>query len=504
MAILPQPNLDYTDRDFASIRSRLYKLIASVFPTWTDQNVTNFGNILLELFSFVGDTLSFYQDNQARESRMITATQRKNVINLAKMLGYTPSGSRAAQATETFTLSRVPVGDVVIPAGAKLFTANITAPVAFQLLAPVTIPGGTNPPTGSGTVENSSSTEDTFTSSGLPDQLFQLSQSPYVDESAVVSASNGSYTQVDNFLDSIATDRVYTVSVDQNGVATITFGDGVSGTIPTDTITVAYKTGGGSSGNVDAGTIKNLAGAFTDSLGNTVNITCTNPQKAQGGIDPQTVAQIKVAAPASVKATNRNVSIDDFEIHAEEVAGVARALMTTSNEDPGVAENSGILYVVPDGGGVASSTLLAAVVTQSTVTYKPTLTFRLAVQSADYLAVNVFARVYKMAGYTAAQVAFNIRATLATYFAVSNSDGTPNTKIDFGAKLRDANGNLSPLMSLGHIFDAVDETAGVREIGGNATDFLLNNAHEDVTLLARQFPQLGTVTLIDADTGANM
>ena len=48
---------------------------------------------------------------------------------------------------------------------------------------------------------------------------------------------------------------------------------------------------------------------------------------------------------------------------------------------------------------------------------------------------------------------------------------------------------------------ALQTTAGVREIGGNPSDFLLNSAHADVTIPTVQFPQLGVVTLIDGDTG---
>src|SRR5690606_22568338 len=93
MAILPR-NTDLTDRDFESILRREQNLVRSVFPDWTDFNTPSFGNILLELFAFVGENLSFYQDAQAAESRIVTATQRKNVIALAKLLGYKLPGAR--------------------------------------------------------------------------------------------------------------------------------------------------------------------------------------------------------------------------------------------------------------------------------------------------------------------------------------------------------------------------------------------------------------------------
>jgi hypothetical protein len=92
MALLAE-NLDYTDKDFDALRSRLFNLISSVYPTWSDRNVANFGNMLIECFAFVGDVLGFYQDNQAAESRWSAARQRKNLIALAKLIGFTPEGA---------------------------------------------------------------------------------------------------------------------------------------------------------------------------------------------------------------------------------------------------------------------------------------------------------------------------------------------------------------------------------------------------------------------------
>jgi hypothetical protein len=503
MAILPA-SLDYTDKDFASLRARFFALIASVFPTWTDANVASFGTILLELYAFVGDNMTFYQDNQARESRLLTATQRKNVINIAKMLGYAAQGAQAAQASEVIALAGPPAADFTLPAGTIITTANITSPVPFQTLADVTIAAGQNPPTATVTVENSAFAEDDFTSTGLPDQAFVLSQIPYLAGGTTVTAADGAYTLVDNFLDSGPTDRHCTVGLDQNSKATLTFGDGIMGTVPSAAISTRYKTGGGLAGNVDPGAIKNVQGSFTDNDGNPVTVSATNPLAAQGGLAAQTVAQIQVAAPASLAALTRTVGDSDYETNALRVPGVARALMTTSDNDPSVQENRGILYVVPVGGGTPSPTLLAAVLTSVTVTYPNTITFRVTPQVPVYLPINVFARVYKQKGVLPAQAGFNLRATLATFFVILNPDGTPNERIDFGAKLTDANGNPSPLLSINELIDACEETAGVREIGGAPTDFTLNGAHDDVVLGTTQFPVLGTVTLIDADTGQAM
>ena len=116
MALLPE-NLDYTDKDFDSIRTRLISLIQSAHPDWTDFQVTTFGNILMESFAFVADIILFYQDNQAKESRLTDVQLRKNAIALAKLIGFTPDGANAATAQVLFTLEIIPANDVIIPAG---------------------------------------------------------------------------------------------------------------------------------------------------------------------------------------------------------------------------------------------------------------------------------------------------------------------------------------------------------------------------------------------------
>lgn len=502
-SIVP-PSTDYTDKDFASIRLRLQALVRSVFPAWTDQNVASFGALLLELFAWVGDVLTFYQDNQGREARLVTATQRKNVINLAKMLGYAPQGVRAAQADEVLTLAAPPLGTVPVPAGTVILTADITAPVAFQVLADAVFTPGMTPPTLTVRVEHSANALDTFDSTGLPDQAVILSSIPYLDGSTAIAAADGDYVEVDNFLASSSTDQHFIVTVDQNDRATVRFGDGVNGHIPSGSIAVAYKTGGGVAGNVDPGSITRIQGRFADSLGppgNSVQITATNPAKSSGGLDRQSIAQIQTLAPLSLRSNTRCVTNADFETNALRVPGVARALMTTSNEDRAVPENSGILYVVPVGGGLAPQLLLDDVLTMVTVTYPSTLTFRVSVLPAAYLPIDVFVRVYKAKRVLAAQVGLNLRTALAAYFAILLPDGTPNPLVDFGSKYVDTNGVPSPAFGLAPLFSTLEYVAGVRELGGLPADFLLNQRHSDVALQPRQFPVLGKVTLFDGDTG---
>jgi len=488
-----------TDKDFDALRLRLIALARSVFPDWSDFAVASFGNVLLELYAFVGDVVGYYLDNQARESRLVTATQRKNVIALARMLGYKLHGARAATAEAVFALARASAADVRIPTGTVVRTREVTEPVRFQLLSDVVIPAGALQATG--VVENSKTYVQLFDSRGLADLDIILDHTPYLDASVAVSAANGTFVEKESLLGSGPNDRHFVVLVDQNDRATVRFGNGTSGAPPTGTVTVAYKTGGGAAGNVDAGRIVVVEGTFTDAHGRAAQVSVTNPEPASGGTDRQSVASAKLLAPESLRTLTRSVTREDFEVNARRVPGVARALMLTSNEDPTVPENSGVLYVIPQGGGLPTPALKNLVLLQVTEVYPATLTFQASVQNPVYRKVDVEARIYLRQGHAAATVRERVKANLAAMFRVSEADGTPNPLVDFGFNVKDADGNASGEVAWSDVFNVIRDTEGVRKIGDLHGDLKLSGLPADVKLAIKEFPVLGTVTLVNGDTG---
>ena len=500
MAILP-PSVDYTDKDFDALRARLIALVKSVFPDWSDFSVATFGNVLLEMYAFVGDVLAFYLDAQARESRLVTATQRKNVIALARMLGYRLHGARAATAEVTFTLARSPTADVLLPAGTVVRTQEVTEPVRFQLLADVLVAAGSDPPVGSGVVENSQTHSQLFDARGLAALDVVLDRTPYLDGSAVVSAANGSYVEQESLLGSGPNDRHFLLLVDQSDRATVRFGNGTSGAPPSGTISATYKTGGGATGNVEAGSLVVVEGVFNDAHGRPVQVSVTNASPASGGSDRQSVASAKLLAPESLRTLTRTVTREDFEINARRVPGVARALMLTSNEDTTVSENSGVLYVIPQGGGLPTAALKQEVFEQVTIVYPSTLTFQVAVQNPVYRTVHVDARIYLKQGVAKPTVRDRVKTNLAAMFRVSEPDGTPNPLVDFGFNIKDADGNPVGEIAWSDVFNVIRDTDGVRKIGDRQGDLKLNSLPADIRLGIKEFPVLGTVTLIDGDTG---
>ncbi len=496
-------SVDYTDRDFDSLRTRLISLLKSVFPDWTDFDVASFGNILLEMYAFVGDVLSFYQDSLARESRLATATQRKNVIALARMLGYKLHGAQAATAQVEFTLRQPPVADVIIPAKTIVRTREVTEPIRFQLLQDVCLRAGQNPAIAHGLAEHSQTHTKLYDSHGFAEVEILLDHIPYLDNSVVVSTAYGDYEEVDSFLDSGPNDRHFLVLVDDNDRATLRFGNGINGAIPNGTVQITYKTGGGANGNLDANRLVVLEGAISDEFGNPVQVSVSNLEPASGGTNRQSISSAKLLAPESLRTLTRTVTREDFEINARRLPSVARALMLTANEDSTIEENSGILFIIPQGGGLPTPALKNAVLQQVTEVYPCTLTFQVSVQNPVYKAIDIEARVYLQHGYNPVAVRDNIRNNLMHMFRISEQDGTPNSSIDFGFNIKDAGGNPAGEVALSDVFNVIRDTQGVRKIGDRHGDLLLNGLPADVKLGIKEFPILGaSMAFINGDTGA--
>jgi hypothetical protein len=191
-----------------------------------------------------------------------------------------------------------------------------------------------------------------------------------------------------------------------------------------------------------------------------------------------------------------------------------------------VAENAGILFVVPEGGGVASTALLDEVDDE----FDPLSgdrphfnTYNLSTQTAAYQVVGVTARVFKRPGNTAAVVKADIVAALTEFFAVqiaasallladpalaatlgiTAADGDAlikNPRVDFGFFYKDTAGNPSGKFPWSDVFNAVRDVGSVQRIDP-ANGFLLDGVQDDVTIGTFRFPELGNVVVIDADTG---
>ncbi len=81
--------IKYTARDFNSIKNELIDHARRYYPdTVKDFSDSSFASLMLDTVSYVGDVLSFYLDYSVNESLLNTATERKNVMSLARQMGF--------------------------------------------------------------------------------------------------------------------------------------------------------------------------------------------------------------------------------------------------------------------------------------------------------------------------------------------------------------------------------------------------------------------------------
>ena len=82
-------DIKYLNKDFGGFREDLIKYAKSYFPdTYNDFNESSPGMMFIEMASYVGDVLSYYVDDQLKESLIMHAEERANVVDLARALGY--------------------------------------------------------------------------------------------------------------------------------------------------------------------------------------------------------------------------------------------------------------------------------------------------------------------------------------------------------------------------------------------------------------------------------
>lgn len=92
-------DIRYINRNFDDFKSQLVEYAKAYFPdAYNDFGPSSPGMMFIEMASYVGDVLSFYQDNQLQETFLQHAKNPANLYALAYMMGYKPKVSTVAEA----------------------------------------------------------------------------------------------------------------------------------------------------------------------------------------------------------------------------------------------------------------------------------------------------------------------------------------------------------------------------------------------------------------------
>ncbi|MGV6875479.1 baseplate J/gp47 family protein [Pseudochelatococcus sp. B33] len=367
---LDRPQIDYTNKDFESLRRALLDFAALRLPEWTDRNPSDFGMLMVDLFAYMGDVVLYYQDRLANESFLHTARERSSVLRHLRLIGYelAPPVPAGAELDLIFNPGLV---SVTIPTGARFRAPNPDNPQVFEYRdPPLTVFFGSDQVEmlasghylyrGLPVVQGESVGPVVIgSSSGEPNQDFPLGTGPVQAESLRVEVNEGAgwvrWDRRESLLYDLGPDgrlrlsspgdRVYRVDRDASGAAAVRFGgDGRFGRLPprgAGNVRATYFAGGGAAGNVSPGAIR-------EALTPVPNLfQVTNPGAAVGGVDAQTTAEAARIGPAAFRARERAVTLEDHAAMAFRAGGVAKARARASSW------NRIDLFVAPAGPALA-------------------------------------------------------------------------------------------------------------------------------------------------------
>lgn len=328
----PPTSIDYTSKDWIGFATSMLGYASVIFPQWDTSSEADFGVMLVELFAYMGDILSFYGDRLSQEAYLPTATQLQSVYNIAQLLGYTPSNGSAATGTVTFQTTN-PGQAIVLPAGFQVSTSFSTiadAPIIYQTDEAITVPenGGTQTVTVTQGITYSMTS--LGVSTGIAAQSFSIPQTGVEDGTVAVFVSSSSgatqWTQVPYLIEYGPDDTVYSVSTNSTGITSVNFGDNINGLIPGVGLIIygSYTIGVGASGNQPSGAVgilvQDIPGVYVPFVSDTS--TLFQSTAMSGGANPETIDQIRANAPQSYATQNRAITLADFEALSLNVQGV--------------------------------------------------------------------------------------------------------------------------------------------------------------------------------------
>lgn len=449
--------IDYMARDYASFRNALIGLIPAKVPEWTDRSEADFGIVLIELFSYMADIISYYQDRIANEAFLSTAQERRSVIEHLNLIGYEMQGAAPASARLSIIVSNDRNSIVEIRPGDQFSTSTTPAraSVTFEYVdskpllidlsklaldsakkddGVTTLKGFKEAVAAIPVKEGKTIVNEVIgTSDGTPDQSYALASPDVLRDSIqivtdtnppgppwvlqkklIFSAPAYSPDQLAALLQqgrigstlafSRNPDRDYAISTDENEVTTILFGDGQYGEIPPvgANILATYRVGGGAIGNVGAGQITTVGNSPQLQI---LGANVTNRVAASGGAERETIDQAVKFAPTVFSSMQRAVTAEDYASQALLFPGVSKARAASANW------NFINLYIAPTGYGELPSDILKS----DLLTYfedRRMLTTLIQIQDPSYVRIEVSAQISALGYFKSADVLANAQAAI--------------------------------------------------------------------------------------------
>jgi len=154
-----------------------------------------------------------------------------------------------------------------------------------------------------------------------------LSQDPQQALPDITLRQNGTaWTPVRDLLSSAHNAANFVAETEDGDTPSLRFGDGILGGKPVSGLQATYRTGNGSSGNVGADSIAHVVPTAVSPLTGISDVR--NPLPAQGGVDAETLDQVRSFAPWALRTQERAVTEADYAEVAQRFPEIQRAQAT--------------------------------------------------------------------------------------------------------------------------------------------------------------------------------
>ncbi|MEU7840993.1 putative baseplate assembly protein [Micromonospora sp. NPDC049114] len=373
---LPVPHLD--DRGFLDLVTEAREQIRQSCPAWTDLSAHDPGMALVEAFAHLTEVM-IYRLNQLPE---------KAYVSFLNLLGVARHAPTAAWADVVFTRAGTDRGAVRIPAGLRVAAARGAdpRPVLFVTTEPAVLAAGETSVTVRMHHCEPVEAELLGVGTGQPGQVLRAAHAPLahtgepldlllgvevpagsVELGVAAREHDGRTFEIWQPVDSFAGlgPQAKSYLVDRCS-GTVTFAPALDlrppagageAAGPAGAVTVAavppagrqvrlwYRSGGGPTGNVAAGTLTSLRDPLP-------GVRVDNPAPAAGGREMEALESVLLRGPYEFFAQQRAVTARDFEVLATSSGAVARARAFTrsavySFARPGEVEVVLVPYVPP-------------------------------------------------------------------------------------------------------------------------------------------------------------
>jgi hypothetical protein len=321
--------IDYTSRDFSSVKNDLVRRARVSVPEWTSGGTSDFAMTLIDLWAYVADVQNYYLDRAYSEAFIGTATQASSIHALDGLLGYVPNPS--VSSSSIVYLYNSTASAVTIVKGTTFYVpATTTADIVyFTSTSEVSVAANTTSGNGQAvSVLEGRSVTETLTTNYFGDAsgTFKLSESGVVPASLELTVGTVSYTHTTRLTEVAASTPAFTSITNSNGETVIVLGSGINGLVPPagSTLTATYRVGGGSTGNV-------AANAITETSTPLTGITIQSSTAGVGGSNGEELASIKANAPAIRRTQDRAVTLLDYQSLVASFPGVVKSFTTSAS-----------------------------------------------------------------------------------------------------------------------------------------------------------------------------